>query len=140
MKGEKYPWGDQEPDGSQCNFADKRSDRALRKLDKEYTWADMSVDDGYAACAPVGSFPPMAFGLYDMAGNVSEWVADRYDENYYGQSPSRNPKGPRSGEEAVLRGGSWAFNASYLRVAGRDRYAPSYGRNDLGFRCVSGSN
>jgi len=140
LKGKKYPWGDQEPDGNQCNFADKRSDRALRELDKEYTWADMSVDDGYAKCAPVGSFPPNGFGLYDVAGNVSEWVADRYDENYYGQSPSRNPKGPRSGEKAVLRGGSWGNAINNLRVADRLTNSPNNRTLNDGFRCVSGSN
>ena len=140
LKGKKYPWGDQEPDGSQCNFADKRSDRTLRELDAKWTHADMSVDDGYAKCAPVGSFPPNGFGLYDMAGNVAEWVADRYDENYYGQSASRNPKGPRSGEKAVLRGGIWHNDSLYLRVARRNRSGPHIRNISLGFRCVSGSD
>ena len=140
LKGKKYPWGDQEPDGSQCNFADKRSDPALRGLNAKCTHADMSADDGYAKCAPVGSFPPNGFGLYDMAGNVSEWVADRYDKNYYGQSPTKNPKGSRSGEKAVWRGGHWDDDANYLRLAYRDDSLP-LGRSSYGgFRCVSGSD
>jgi formylglycine-generating enzyme required for sulfatase activity len=52
------------------------------------------ASDGFRSTAPVGSFPPNGYGLYDMAGNVWEWVADWYLPDYYAQSPRKNPKGP----------------------------------------------
>ena len=140
LEGKRYPWGDKEPDGSQANYADKNADQTLRQLDKTYTWADMSVEDGYARCAPVGSFTPNGYGLYDIAGNAYEWCQDWYDGNYYSVSPAKNPSGPSTGEYRVLRGGSWFHNTGFLRLADRNHYNPPYRYNYVGFRCVSGSN
>ena len=56
----------------------------------------------------VGSFPPNAYGVYDMVGYVGEWVQDWYDPNYYAVSPDRNPKGPKAGLYRVWRGDTWA--------------------------------
>ena len=64
-------------------------------------------DDGYKNAAPVGSFKPNGLGLYDMTGNVDEWVNDRYDENYYQNSPKDNPRGPSQGKVRVYRGGNY---------------------------------
>lgn len=84
---------------------------------------------------PVGSFPPNALELYDMSGNVAEWVADWHDANYYKQSQEQNPKGPPSGENRVLRGGSWSHSAYFTRAASRLSSAPDSRGVNNGFRC-----
>lgn len=96
------------------------------------------MDDGHAKTAPVGSYPSGAslYRVLDMAGNVSEWVADWYGEHYYSQSPGRNPRGPDSGEERGLRGGSWGSEPDDVRSAFRGRYSPEYQGNIVGFRCA----
>jgi formylglycine-generating enzyme required for sulfatase activity len=77
------------------------------------------------------------YGMYDMAGNVWEWVNDWYDAKYYQSSPSSNPLGPDSGVSHVLRGGSWYnFYVNYARSANRDYKAPYYFNNSIGFRCA----
>jgi formylglycine-generating enzyme required for sulfatase activity len=87
---------------------------------------------------PIGSYPAGAspYGLYDMAGNVVEWVSDWYAPEYYRRGPSRNPAGPASGSWRVFRGGSWNGAALYLRAAYRFATTPSTSSDALGFRCV----
>lgn len=125
LQGKKYPWGDEPPDGTQCNFADKSTD---------FYWSDNKVDDGYAYTAPVGSFPPNGYGLYDMAGNAWEWCQDRFDWDYYKHSPMRNPKGPSSGIDRVMRGGSWCNDATIIRCAFRGFIFPIVPSHPRGFR------
>jgi formylglycine-generating enzyme required for sulfatase activity len=84
---------------------------------------------------PVGQKRANAFGLYDVLGNVWEWVNDWYDQNYYQNSPSQDPKGPASGQVRVLRGGSWNDVSWVVRVSLRNRFIPGLGNNGLGFRC-----
>jgi uncharacterized protein (TIGR02996 family) len=82
----------------------------------------------------VGSYPPNAFGLYDMHGNVWEWCADWFDEAYYEGSPEADPPGPATGESRVLRGGSFYYIGASCRAAIRFGRRPSSRSNLDGFR------
>jgi uncharacterized protein (TIGR02996 family) len=84
----------------------------------------------------VGSYPPNAFGLFDMHGNVWEWCQDWSAEDYHAQSPSKDPTGPPTGERRVLRGGSWRLNARDCRAACRLWVVPGSRYRGIGFRVV----
>jgi iron(II)-dependent oxidoreductase len=108
--GRRYPWGN-EFDETRCNLG--------------------------GGTTPVGEYSARGnspYGVKDMAGNVWEWCADWYNENYYGNSPTQNPKGPASGDSHVLRGGAWNHYQVIARCAFRGWYSP-VDRDDLiGFR------
>jgi len=101
------------------------------------------------ACTPkdtvaVGTFAPNGYGLFDMTGNVAEWVNDWYQSDYYSISPGSNPLGPDTGTTKVQRGGGWdnsasRYNAIALRVAARGGYyhAPADSSGEAGFRCAA---
>jgi formylglycine-generating enzyme required for sulfatase activity len=88
---------------------------------------------------PVGQKRPNAWGLYDMHGNVGEWCEDRYDKDYYRNSPAADPAGPAQGAPRVLRGGSWRGNPGFCRSAGR-LWSYPVRRRSLGFRVVVSSS
>ncbi len=95
-----------------------------------------NYDDHYVRTAPVGTFVPNAWGLYDMIGNVSEWVADWYANDYYVESPRKNPQGPSIGHFKVLRGGAWSSSPSYLGTGVRIYNAPTTANAAHGVRCA----
>ena len=111
-----YPWGDDS----------RRNGEAMANCaDCGSSWDDQQT-------APVGQFAANGFGLYDMVGNVWEWVENCYQPNYEIEAPANGL--PRLCQERVVRGGSWAYDPQYLRSAVRDRNSSFFRSSDLGFR------
>ena len=143
--GTKTPfyWGNKVT-GKEANFCDSTCEMNIR---------EPRVSDGFRHTAPVGSFPPNSFGLYDMSGNVSEWVQDWLDveKNYYMVSPKKDPPGPRpeldtcqgvcagaaSITHKIYRGGAWNQSASEMRSANRRESHFQLQAAGNGFRCAS---
>ena len=97
----------------------------------EYAWYGSNLG---TQTHPVGQKIPNRLGLHDMTGNVEEWCADWYDENYYEKSPKDNPRGPGNGQKRVLRGGAWNDSPRYVRAAYRYRSDPTSRFVYYGFR------
>jgi eukaryotic-like serine/threonine-protein kinase len=120
-------------------------EKAARGTDgRTYPWGEgISCDQAnYSGCkgstTEVGSYESgkSPYGMYNMADNVWEWVNDWYDENYYASSPYSNPLGPNSGQDRVVRGGSWSSSEEALRTSSRDWLPPGNASGSFGFRCV----
>mgnify|MGYP000877767594 FL=1 len=92
--------------------------------------------DTWENTSPVKSFSPNKYGVYDMIGNVWEWVNDYYQKEYYFTISDPNPKGPSKGTLKVVRGGSWDSSYEYLRSALRGKINPNSRHSNLGFRCA----
>jgi sulfatase modifying factor 1 len=90
--------------------------------------------DGYASISPVGKFQPNHFGLFDMLGNAWEVCSDWYGEDYYAQSPDRDPTGPPTGTMRIHRGGAWWAGAMQCRAARRQPWPQNRGYVNSGFR------
>jgi formylglycine-generating enzyme required for sulfatase activity len=118
--GKLFPWGD---------------DRAG---ETHTHWNQLQQpSDSVPPTAPVASFPPNQYGLYDMAGNVWEWCADWYANDYYTASPAHNPPGPADGQFRVRRGASWNVREEFrLRCANRGAMPPDKCWPNMGFRCA----
>ena len=143
-----HSWGNAAVDGTQCNFADKHM-RIIwdREREPDDNWADENLEDGYAYTAPIGSYPPNGYGLYDMVGNVWEWCFDAYDENFYANSPYQNPIAEiliKDGANnivavnklRVIRGTSWYDGVPSVWIASRLGQSPEGQVTSVGFRCV----
>jgi formylglycine-generating enzyme required for sulfatase activity len=122
LEGKSYPWGNESP---LCESGAKNG----AKFDDDGVCNDTDTEQ-------VGGFSPNGYGLYDMAGNVWEWVSDFYDADYYASSPANNPSGPEDGSYPVVRGGSWNSRADRLSVSDRRFNDPKSGALDSGFRCA----
>ena len=129
LEGFAYPWGpDREPGGTH-----------LMNVFQGRFPGEPSPDDGYYGTAPVGAFPPNAYGLQEMTGNVWEWCSDWFAPDYYRVSPPTDPKGPASGTNRLQRGGSYLCHESYCfryRVDSRSGNTPDSAAGNVGFRCA----
>ncbi len=135
--GQEYPWGNERnPDGNW-----------MHNIWQGEFPGQPQADDGFAAMAPVKSYPPNAYGLYDLSGNVWEWCTDWYQPGYYEVSPKTNPPGPTTSfdpleptiPKRVQRGGSYLCSESYCtgyRVSARMKGDPDSSTAHCGFRCV----
>lgn len=111
LEGADYPWGD--------------------KYDAKLARHNTETGPG-----EVGRYAPNAFGLFDMAGGMSEWTADWFEREYYKHSPAENPKGPATGTYRVIRGGAWSDQGRRITVFFRNWVRPTQRQPNIGFRCA----
>ncbi len=126
LRDADFPWGREETPAGRymANYWQHDKDTAA---------------DGFLMLAPVKSFPPNRFALYDMSGNAWEWCADWFADDYYAQSPRENPPGPGEGQKRVVRGGSWLCPEDFFvgyTVFARGSRMPEDTWQNVGFRCV----
>lgn len=129
--GRRYPWGHMQPFVDIANY--NRGlwvSEAITLVPVNSGVEGMSVRHGLKE----GGKSP--YGLFHMAGNAAEWVADWYDREYYQKSPDANPAGPATGDKRVIRGGSWADLPIALRVSSRFSAEPEFEDRTIGFRCA----
>lgn len=130
LEQRKYPWGDDEVDAGRWRANIWQGD--FPRIN--------TLDDGWLTTAPVRSFEPNAYGLWQMVGNVWEWTSDWFDPSYYGASPAEAPAGPAVGQAKVLRGGSYLCHISYCnryRNSARSQNTPDSSMGNAGFRTVA---
>jgi sulfatase modifying factor 1 len=114
----KYPWGET-CDPSHCHYLTDAADKGRR------------------GTRLTGTYPPNGYGLFDMIGNVWEWVSDWYGAEYYGGDRTEDPRGPESGTLRIVRGGSWVSDdVDMLRSAYRHKVPPDTYAYSVGFRIV----
>lgn len=135
--GEKrFPWSDADTiQHSRANYISSSSYAPDTSPTRGY---HPVFDTSFPYTCPVTSFAPNGYGLYNLAGNVSEWCWD-WLESYSGD-PQTNPHGPAIGSDRVARGGNWGQNAFFCRVGGRPAHGPSAVDERIGLRCVRSSD
>jgi formylglycine-generating enzyme required for sulfatase activity len=131
LEEKQFPWGDElTPDGEhRCNI--------WQGDFPEHN----TGEDGFLATAPVDTYEPNGYGLYNVSGNVWEWCADWFSPDYHTTEAYNhdNPTGPDSGHQRVTRGGSYLCHRSWCnryRVAARSKNTPDSPTGNIGFRCI----
>lgn len=111
-----FPWGESSPNKTRLNY-----------------------NNQIGKTVPVGSYETgkSDYGVYDLSGNVAEWVWDWHDAEYYIFSPKKNPRGPNKGKYKVIRGGNWRNNKKDVRLTYRNATVPNIRNKTIGFRCVA---
>ncbi|MHC1558962.1 formylglycine-generating enzyme family protein [Actinomycetospora sp. C-140] len=130
LDGARFPWGDELRPGKRW---------PLNIWQGRFPTHN-TAEDGFLTTAPVKTFRPNGHGLWQMAGNVWEWCADRFAPDAYAHAAPVDPTGPDAGESRVMRGGSYLCHDSYCyryRVAARSSNTPESSSGNLGFRCAS---
>ena len=128
--GRINPWGKESAGLTRANFGRTGISGPVRDRPERLLLYPplISVDKYDNAVSP--------YGTYQMMGNVSEWVADWYDQDYYKTAPDRNPKGPEKGTQKAFRGGGWMDSTTTMRAAMRNGTDPNTKINWMGFRCA----
>jgi formylglycine-generating enzyme required for sulfatase activity len=127
LEGNRYPWGDELTPGGEylCNIWQGKFPHRN------------TCEDGFYGTAPVGTFPPNGYGLYEMTGNAWEWCGDWFSPTYYRDGTRDDRHGPEEGTHRVIRGGSYLCHESYCfryRVAARSASTPDSSTGNMGFR------
>jgi sulfatase modifying factor 1 len=131
LERKTYPWGDELEPGGKHTMNVWQGDFPARN----------TTADGFYGTAPVASFPPNPYGLYNMTGNVWEWTADWFHPSFRGRDRRRDPAGPPNGTSKVQKGGSYLCHHSYCRryrIAARQGSTPDSSAGNVGFRCARG--
>ena len=130
VDGRLFPWGSEYAGPTRANFGRTGLSGPVRDRPERLLLYPpiISVDKYENALSP--------YGLYQTIGNVSEWVSDWYDQDYYKTAPGRNPKGPETGSQKAFRGGGWMDSTTTMRAAMRNGTDPKTKINWMGFRCA----
>ena len=130
IDGRLFPWGQEYAGPTRANFGRTGLSGPVRDRPERLLLYPpiISVDRYENAVSP--------YGLYQTIGNVSEWVSDWYDQDYYKTAPDRNPKGPETGSQKAFRGGGWMDSTTTMRAAMRNGTDPKTRINWMGFRCA----